>query len=471
MDGLINDFDKKKALLLYSIKGYESRLSKYQWQDAFSSIEKLEIAELSDVLIQSYQQYLDLIAPELHKVRCHSPIDHLQAVFSQLPRARNQLENAKTTSSEMAAILHLIDLYQQLKRFVKEADDQQMHQLLYDDFEALAAIRQPRDWLAGLLSFCNKHKADLSESAFFYFHSNPKGLKHWVMFFTEQEYINLFQAVFYYKQYPEKLYDHQLSSEKLLSASKRLNSIYQLIEEFHQQFLILCTQHHLPSIKDYLFHGDDLPAGVTVQVGLQDRLCIQNLVKLHAVNYFIPLDTQNLYKKLYEVCRAYKYWFNPSRLVDAAMVLQQSLLNQGIDERFNEALFKEKMLNLYQHLNTTDCLDLYGYYSNKGTSYLLRILHAITQNHSLSCFGSLTEVEKKAVLRVYLALLNMMEALREELAQRNIKTDVYPYDLSKPVTEVGRRNIAAIKRVIAVYGQVSPIKHRTIEDLFDLFEE
>ncbi len=476
MEWLISEDCTRKALIIYHIKRYECQLDMLIDKFLAGFADRKELMQQCGLIIHTYKDYLSLWSESRPFQANSTTLDiSWQDLQHMLDTARKRLAKACDSTDEQNAVCHLLHLYHQLADRLPPKEQslayQDEHRIKFKEFQAISKARTPEDWLSSLITFCNKHKVELSETMALFFKLNPKDIKNWRCFFTEQRYINLFNSVFYYKLHPQTLYDSSnISSEKLLSVYHRLDSIYQIIEAIQKQYIHLSVQHGLPPINDYLFHGNELPQGIVIQVDASSKGFIQSLLKQHQIKYLTPLDNQALHGILYDLCRAYKFWFNPSRLVDAVMVLQQMLVQQTISDDFNALDFREKMLSLYKQMKTTECLDLYGYFANKDTGYLLRILNAILSNRSLSWLTPLLDIEKKALLRVFVALKNIMEALREELAHRNIATEPYPVNYSKPVKQPGRRNSGAVKRVLAIYATHSLSENRSLEDLFSLVE-
>lgn len=158
-----------------------------------------------------------------------------------------------------------------------------------------------------------------------------------------------------------------------------------------------------------------------IEVNEVYRDIIQLAVKNLRVQFTPENNEKVTLERLHDLGRAYKFWFNPNRLIDAVMVLQQRLVTESISQEEDLETFHQEMLVLYRQLTTTECLDLYGYFANNDSRYLLYTLYSINNGYSLDWLPSLNSSERNAIARVYQALKCVMEALRVEL-----KTDLSP---------------------------------------------
>jgi hypothetical protein len=189
------------------------------------------------------------------------------------------------------------------------------------------------------------------------------------------------------------------------------------------------------------------------------------------VQFTAESEEQITLERLYDLGRAYKFWFNPNRLIDAVMVLQQRLINNKEHAENKILEFHQHMLILYRQLTTTACLDLYGYFANKDSRYLLYTLYTIAQGGPIDWLHSLSSVEKNAIKRVFQALQCVMETLRTELKNRHVTTEPYVYDLAKQQLHTGRRNREAVYRLLAIYGRETITMSASLEKLFNFVEE
>lgn len=150
------------------------------------------------------------------------------------------------------------------------------------------------------------------------------------------------------------------------------------------------------------------------------------------------------------------------------MVLKQKIASEHPDKASE---FYQQMRELYGQLATTDCLDLYGYFANKASCYLMRTLLSIQQNDNHPWLPELTEQEKQAINNMYEDLNCVMEALREELVSRNIVTKPYDRHLSGKKISPGQRIRATVIRILSLYSKKMANNNSKLEHLFALLED
>ena len=220
---------------------------------------------------------------------------------------------------------------------------------------------------------------------------------------------------------------------------------------------------------DYLFHGEGLPQGVTINGEEKIRDLIISLIKDWRCS-MANCDDLAHKNKVFDLFHAYKFWFNPNRLIDTAMSLQRQLAENETTENCKK--FSQEMQLLYTQLTTTECLDLYGYFANKDTCYLMRTLTAVAEAQPVSTLPVLDLSEREIVAQVHNTLDCIMEALRDELLNRHITTASYARNKGTKFVKPGRRNLNAVTRIIELYcSHKSLAENHTIEQLFSEVEK
>lgn len=473
MEWLLSDDCLKRAQIKYELSQCELHLRQYWDSSAQDEFSLKEARVLCEQVIQYYSDYLQLIGQQLEPERLERlPDASVPDIHKCIARARQKLIKASSLSQQKACIHDLIAYYRQCQsRWMNaEAGIQSVAESPFPELQKLLKAEKPDVWLKYLIELGNRHSENICDLISLFFSQPLQSLQEWQNFFSDQEFVNFFNAVFYFKLNPAQLFDGKMPSEKLVSVRGRLGAIYQMVEYLQQQLINYCLQHQIPAINDLLFHGDELPQGIVFQVSDVVKQCLQQLVKECRPSRLGSDEQQRMHEKLHDMLRAYKFWFNPSRLIDAVMLLQQVLMNQSMETELNEPQFRQQMVLLYKHLKTTECLDLYGYFANKDSSYLLRLLRAVIEQQKPAWLPDLKEVEKKALVRVFQALQSVMEALREELAHRQISTEAYPIDFAKPLRKPGRRKRHAVLRVLSVYGLPLAKDNESLERLFNSVE-
>lgn len=359
--------------------------------------------------------------------------------------------------------------------FVTE-DDRAKAQTRFEDKQCLFELNKLfypshlSEWFMTLVHFCNynqQHPVELTK--IFAEWSTPQR-EVMVSYFSTPELVNLSNAVFFYKLYPDKLFNELIHPEKLVSVCIRLGQLHQFIEQLQNQLYTAAKQYGLKPGIDYLFHGDELPQGIMIEVTDEYREIIQQAVKKIKVQCTPENQLHVTIERLHDLARAYKFWFNPNRLIDAVMILQQQLVKEKTCKEQDLELFQQQMMVLYGELTTTECLDLYGYFNNNDSRYLLYTLYSIIHEHPIDWLPVLKQEERHAIDAVFYALSSVMEALRAVLKTRHVTTEPYVYDLGKQEIKAGRRNREAVFRVLAIYSCEFSTRE-TVDKLFACIED
>lgn len=324
-------------------------------------------------------------------------------------------------------------------------------------------------WLMALVDFYHttmNHHLDLS----ILFREWPEQSQQAALaYFSDHDLVNLVNAIFFYKLYPEQLFNEFIHPEKLVSVRTRLGVLHHLIEQLQKQLYTCAHQHGLNSGIDYFFHGDELPQGILIEVDEALKEPIQSAIRRITIPFNPENERQVTMDRLKDLGNAYKFWFNPNRLIDAVMVLRQRLVTTTGEAGL--ASFYQEMIILFGQFTTTQCLDLYGYFTNNDSRYLLYTFFTVAEGESLNWLPRLQEEEQQAIREVFDALQSVMEALRAELKNRHIATQAYVYDLEKQQIQARRRNREAVLRVITLYCRETVRVNETLESLFRALEE
>lgn len=438
-----------------------------------------ELNALCDSIIHKYLYYLNLLGGHLNDQTLSNvlPITltqwpHHQTMLTQL---KDQLFKSLPFEEERDVIVKIISVYYQCKKSLypelttgidlSETNDA----LTY--LKEILQTTEVESCLSALVDCWNQRSLGTVELSVFFRNWSNVELEEAIKLSIHEDWIDLINAIFFYKLYPEKLFDELIHPEKLVSVTTRLSILHQFVELLHHELNNAANQHGLTPGIDYFFHGDELPQGIMIDVKTKDRELIQNAIKRLRVTFTLENEALVTLDILHDIGRAYKFWFNPNRLIDAVMVLQQRLVKYKVSVEEDLRAFKLEMVKLYHQLTTTECMDLYGYFANDDSRFLIYSLHTILEKKSLDWLPALTENQSNAILQVYQALNCVMEALRDELKCRHVSTEPYAYDLSAIYTRAGRRNREAVFRIIAVYGTEPPKISDHLEKLFNTIED
>lgn len=473
---LVTDNYRDKAQIKYELKYLESRLCWYFYEQHEFEYCPDEVKLLCERLICKYKEYLKLIDDRYEYTLIADETHNWRSQYHLILELRRQLAKAVSVRKEIQLINELISLYYHLKN--ASSAPLQRHSFYDVSQECLHELRQLfkiddlESWLIALVEFWNQYDVQKIELSLLFHEWGFPQQQQVLDFFADPQLVNLINALFFYKVYPEKLFNEFIHPEKLVSVRVRLGLLHHYIETLQQQSYSTAMQYGLKPNIDYLFHGDELPQGIMIDVHEEFTAIIQSSIKHLKIKSTTEDEEQVTIERLHDLGRAYKFWFNPNRLIDAVMVLQQRLVKNKIEDENNLLLFHQEMIILFGQLTTTECLDLYGYFSNNDSRYLLYTLFIIfNEQQSLDWLPSLNHAEQRAIADVFHALQCVMEALRVELKHRQVTTEPYVYDLAKQCVHAGRRNREAVLRVIMIYGRESISTSNVLEKLFNDIEE
>jgi hypothetical protein len=463
----VTDIDRAKAQSKYELNYLKSSLHRYLQHPAYLTRDADAIIELCRAIADKYMDYLllldnsiELNFPELSSVPC--PPEYFNSIFN----LEQKLAQSHSIETQKNLIIEILALYKRISS-LSLLDAAQQAGEYSNCLKQLFAKPQLELWLIGLIDFWNQHETSNPEFVALFQDWNVAQQKLALNFFADHNFIDLVNAIFFYKLYPERLFTQSVHPEKLISIRTRLGILHYYIELMQQQLYDASQKNGLNPGIDYLLHGDNLPRGIMLEVDERYRKVIQTSIKKLKV-YFSPQNhKQEILELLHDLGRAYKFWFNPNRLIDTVMLLQQRT-NSDASKRED---FQVQIMLLFNQLTTNECLDLYGYFANNDSRYLLYAFFAITQGITFDWLPSLNERDKAAVEKVFHALSDVMDALRIELKNRHVLTDPYMYQVNKHRVHIGHRNRDAVLRAMILYGQSEEEHSEFTDHLFRIMEE
>jgi hypothetical protein len=473
---LVSHTERSKAQIKYELKKLENALEHLIITTKGNALCIVEVQNLCRLIFACYLDYLSLLGINLPsgfyaEVEC-APMVHWSQYYSLVSKLKKKSAHNLELEVEKNVLIDISSLYYRIiqsNSAIKKHDDspqtaqENQTEMLYQLF----VCGDLKLWLLGLINFSSQYSPEQFEAAFFFQDWDLQQQQYTLDFFAAPECIQLINALFYYKLYPEKLYDEVVHPEKLVSIRFKLGLLHQNIEILQQQLYRTALQHGLKPEIDCLVHNDDLPEGVMLEI---NELCI-GLIKdaVQLLNTCNPLKHQVLVPKMSHLLSAYKYSFNPIRLIDTAMHIRHLIEK---NQQGASLTLYDGIIGLYRDLTTSQCLDLYGYFANNDTRYLLNALHlVINESPSLTWLPSLTKRELNAVELVNETIHQLMDALRAELKNRLINTERYKDKLEKKMSNIRTRNRQAVLRVIDSYGLRTKSVNSTLEQLFIEVEE
>ncbi|STX50348.1 Uncharacterised protein [Legionella busanensis] len=471
---LFDEVYQAKAALKYDIKQTEIRFQKeimQNWQD--TPLQKQSALEFCVALIKLYTELLAIFrantAIDVTRMSCTYESDPMNC-YLKIQQLRQNLFGTLSLQEEAVFISELLFLYKNLKSLLIEqlesGKDTYLPKSIY--LKKLIQAATAEEWLLALVEFANEIKGDIICFQNQLANLTKQELLTLQQKLMKQEFIALNNSIFFFKINPGYLYTEAIHPEKLISIKARLKFLYNLIELLQFFSSQLLKQRGLQAEYDYLFHGDEISPGINIDVGSKERGLIVKALKSWRLNYAnLRMDASESH--LGEIFRAYKFWFNPVSLIDSIMNFYAKVTSNKTNIEEGKNLFLKQLNLIYHQLTTTECLDLYGYFSNKDTNYLMRTLLASYHGHELLS-KSLSSLEKEAIFNVYTILYMVMDSLREELKSRYIVTKPYNHNIENKTLTPGRRNLQALQRVINIYCEQALVRTESIEQLFALLE-
>lgn len=473
----IDNASRNKASVKFEIKLLEARLYKIIGEKPLPYSKQQQVLTYCTALAEAYTELLKLISPSVqHTVIPHTLIydENLTDCLEQVVAYKKQLLAVESIKEEIHIVFALRDYYKKIESLL-QANESSLSKKRISAYAYSAAFKDitlantPHSWLHAMINYANggadyihalgSQLAQLSDDKLLYLNE----------LIEREDFVLLINTIFFYKINPCSLYDISLHPEKIISVKNRLTILHQFIEFFQQNLLQSLRQRGITTGHDYLFHNDELPDGIIVEAEESYKSLITEAIKdCRLAQVFCPNESL-AQGRLLDLVQAYKFRFNPNRLVDVALVLKNAL-NIGLSESNNDRHFKQQLRVLYHQLSTTECLDLYGYFSNKDTAYLMRTLQAAYLGYQVANVPLLNPVEQERVSEIYFILDNIMNVLREELEHRSITTN--PYERQYPSKEVkpGRRNLQALRRILSLYAEKSIHENTRLNQLFQAIE-
>ncbi|WP_131783610.1 hypothetical protein [Legionella gresilensis] len=471
---LFDEVYQAKASLKYDIKQTEIRFQKEIMQDWQNTpVQKQSALEFCIALIKLYTELLAIfkantaieVTPPSYTYE-NEPLN----CYLRIQQLRQKLfEGILSLQEEAVLINELLFFYKNLKSLLIEhleiGNDTYLPKSIY--LKKLIQATATEDWLLALVEFANEIRGDIISFQNQLANLTKDELLILDQKLMKQEFIALNNSIFFFKINPGYLYTEAIHPEKLISIKARLKFLYNLIELLQFFSSQLLKQRGLQAEYDYLFHGDEIPPGINIDVNNKDRDLIVKALKSWRLNYAnLRMDTSE--SQLGEIFRAYKFWFNPVSLIDSIMSFYAKVTSNKTNIEGKNLFLKQ--LNLFYHqLTTTECLDLYGYFSNKDTNYLMRTLLASYKGHNLLS-RPLSTFEKEAVFNVYTIIYIVMDTLREELKNRHIVTAAYEHNIDNKILTPGRRNLQALQRILEIYCEQPLASSEALEELFAILE-
>ncbi|WP_242605378.1 hypothetical protein [Fluoribacter gormanii] len=466
----VTDNDRIKALVKHELKKMKNDLFRYI-EDSNELETCSEVGLLCSSIANKYLNYLQLLD---QKAITNTPkilgrklswSEH----FIQIDFLEQKLALSLDVEEQKALLLEIISLYQCVP--YTEFSVSNRVQLDSIQLQQLFFKREFNLWLEGFVDFWNKSEMTHTGLAAVFYDWNVEQQQAAMNYFADPKFADLVNAIFFYKIHPDKLFVDVIHPQKLISVQMRLSVLHYSIELMQQKLYELALQNGLASNIDYFLHDEELPQGIRIEINEEFRQMIQSAVKRLKLNSNPNHAKPETVDYVSALRRAYKFCFNPNRLIDTVMVLKQNLLLKPEGQEKSSILFRKKMVSLYSQLTTSECVDLYGYFANNDTQSLLNTFFNITHRDTVDWLSSLNNEEKAVLVEVFDALCCVIDALCIELRNRHLLTEPYRFDLADSNLEIGQSNRDAVFRVITIYKRINTIHNDVIEQLFQSIED
>lgn len=461
---LFGDEDRARALIKYELNYLKSSLRCCVKNSLDLSKEAEKIVVLCSTIANRYMDYLHLLDKTMDVQLTPSSWhpDH----FAVILNLEHQLTYALTVETKKNLIVELVSLY----KMIQTTDSLVVMQQISGHAKQLKHLFTKAhldNWLDGFVDFCNKYEPSSVRYTVLFHDWSVRQQQRALDFFSQTKFVDLANAIFFYKLHPDKLFTQLMHPEKLVSVRIRLGVLHYYVELLQQQLHSASLHKGLIPPVDHLLHGNTLPQGIMLEVDERFRKLIQIAIKKLKITSVSQNSQPEAVEVLYDLGRAYKFWFNPNRLIDAVMVLQQNLVSEAAEKQH----FQQEVVRLFGQLATTECLDLYGYFANHDTCDLLLTFSIIAQGEVFDWLPAINETEKTTIKEVLQTLMQVMEALRIELNNRHVITEPYDYETVKENILIGQPNRDAVLRTMTIYGQQTISPDDNLEQWFRLVEE
>lgn len=295
-------------------------------------------------------------------------------------------------------------------------------------------------------------------------------LQTYLLFFEQTEILTLNNQLFVLAQQPQALFEQKVHVSKLISVSSRLNLLQSCLVALYRYFKRLATKHSLKISKDWLMPSTTLPSGIEVEVKQEYREFIYAAVK--KINAFSKQQDEYYWLKYRDMISSFVFWFNPTRFVDAIWAIKQHAMTENhisCDLKGREVAC-DWFVQQFSQLPTHECINLYGYFTDKTLNYLMHTLKALSQGQQFDWLTSLDNNQQQLLAQIYSYCEQVMTALRQELDKRDINNQAYAYQKPKFTVSPGKRIKECIIHILNVYHNQAQ-SNTDLSSLFDRLEQ
>lgn len=459
---------QQRAQIKFAIKQLESRLF-YNLES--SPNDKKSLLTILNELISAYQTLYNKtssILPYQHRPPAGTIMEYAVQLHLLRTELYRQYESEKGKQLLDKLWNCLSNLYYCVKQhpFIQAQKPNPLMSSLFQ--EQKSDISNWFYWLGDLI--CNHRDYSGWTNQFCQSLSNTE-LKQLARAFNSKEYAAVINTVFYLRFHPAELLTEPYEPEALLQIKHQLDDLHEHIHRLFHTLESLCYERCHLKLADYLYHGSELPTGIAFIARNEHLEVIKTVLKNYPLDFNINVPS-TMHNPVQDFLRAYKFWFNPNRLIDSIMGLWSSTIEETSSQQQSFEPFSKKVHQYYQKLSTSECIDLFGYFTNKDSQYLMRCLQTAASDKECDLLPIRNSQDKKLIALVAKLFSISIEGLYTELNARNLQT-TRPYSATdKPKKfQPGKRNLKAVTHIIKHYSTIEHQKNSMLENLFNTMED
>lgn len=252
-------------------------------------------------------------------------------------------------------------------------------------------------------------------------------------------------------------------------------NIMQVADIIHCWFEYLYDSLRLRQAKDKtyqdrLLHGDSLVAGAKINFDLKIEKTVRSVVeKAYLLKVGLNIEKEEEDYHYSELKRAFKFWFNPNRFLDAYMSIEQKFFGA-----FRQSHQVEPILAYWQAIyaskRTHNLLKLYRCFCGKEVNNLLYLISELSSGKSFSWLANVADEPSVFFMRINRLIKHSMKTLSNELRSRDIFTEEYPYLCADFNVDVSIDTKNSLQRMINIYKPL--LEHQPEQiDIDAMFDE
>ncbi|BCA96859.1 hypothetical protein TUM19329_32200 [Legionella antarctica] len=236
------------AEIKFQMKKLESHLNKYLNLENEQGFCPPEANTLCHALAHKYLEYLKLIDGSKYNSCFEFPMPgktlnwHKQYLL--ILHLKQQLFRTTSLEEECRLIAEIASLYyhfNQLTRPPLLSTTSNNSEL----FKKIFRQEELQSWLIAVVDFWNESNVQSLEPSTLFHEWNPQQLQGALDYFSAPDLVSLVNALFFYKLYPDKLFNELIHPEKLVSVRARVGLLHHYIERLESNLYSTALQQGL----------------------------------------------------------------------------------------------------------------------------------------------------------------------------------------------------------------------------------